>query len=219
MGSKFFVHLRRQWMEALALFLVLTGGVAYAANTVFSSDIVNGEVKSVDIGTGQVQTADVKNESLTGHDIQDNTIGGADVNEALLDSGVVKGRGELLSNRIVRVPGDPAETLLEIPGLGELRAFCRPGFFGEISWRNATGAPVDLWVETADGVFDTVAPSDPGHFYDVAKSVSVSHASLGLGRGNDPGPRRVATVDVFTYQGSPDAPCGFQAQGTLWTSE
>ena len=72
-----------------------TGGVAYAANTVFSSDIVNGEVKSVDIGTGQVQTADVKNESLTGHDIQDNTIGGADVNEALLDSGVVKGRGEV----------------------------------------------------------------------------------------------------------------------------
>ena len=30
MGSKFFVHLRRQWMGALALFLVLTGGVAYA---------------------------------------------------------------------------------------------------------------------------------------------------------------------------------------------
>ena len=65
---------------------------------------------------------------------------------------------------------------------------------------------MDLWVETADGVFDTVAPSDPGHFYDVAKSVSVSHASLGLGRGNDPGPRRVATVDAFTDQGSARTP-------------
>ena len=33
-------HLRAQWAGVLALFLVLTGGVAYAANTVFSSDIV-----------------------------------------------------------------------------------------------------------------------------------------------------------------------------------
>ena len=47
----------------------LTGGVAYAANTVFSTDIVNGEVKSVDIGTGQVQSADIKNGGLTGSDV------------------------------------------------------------------------------------------------------------------------------------------------------
>jgi len=35
------VHLRAQWMGALALFLVIAGGTAYAANTVFSTDIVN----------------------------------------------------------------------------------------------------------------------------------------------------------------------------------
>ena len=40
-ASRVLVHLRRQWMGALALFLVLTGGVAYAADTVFSTDIVN----------------------------------------------------------------------------------------------------------------------------------------------------------------------------------
>ena len=33
---------------------------SYAANTVFSTDIVNGEVKSVDIGAGQVQSADIE---------------------------------------------------------------------------------------------------------------------------------------------------------------
>ena len=58
----------REWAGVLALFLVLTGGVAYAANTVFSSDIVNGEVKSVDIGDNQVQGVDVKDRSLNGAD-------------------------------------------------------------------------------------------------------------------------------------------------------
>ena len=96
MGSKFLAHLRRQWMGALALFLVLTGGTAYAANTVFSSDIVNNEVYSADvrndtlagggltagdlrsgavataeINDGAVRTADVQNEALTGADIKD----------------------------------------------------------------------------------------------------------------------------------------------------
>lgn len=52
MAHKLFAHLRRQWMGALALFLVLTGGSAYALaghNTVFSDDIVNGEVKQADL--------------------------------------------------------------------------------------------------------------------------------------------------------------------------
>ena len=40
----------------ILLFLVLTGGVAYAANTVFSSDIVD----------NQVYSADVRNDTLTG---------------------------------------------------------------------------------------------------------------------------------------------------------
>jgi len=39
----------REWAGVIALFLVLTGGAAYAANTVFSTDIVDGEVKTADI--------------------------------------------------------------------------------------------------------------------------------------------------------------------------
>jgi hypothetical protein len=74
-------HLRAQWMGALALFLVLAGSTAYAANTVFSTDIVDGEVKTADLdqnavrsnklATGQVQSIDVKNDGLTGDDIAD----------------------------------------------------------------------------------------------------------------------------------------------------
>jgi hypothetical protein len=68
-------------MVTLLAIGALTGGVAYAANTVFSTDIVNGEVKSVDIGTGQVQSVDVKNEGLTGADIADRSLTAADLKQ------------------------------------------------------------------------------------------------------------------------------------------
>jgi hypothetical protein len=43
-------------------------------------------------------------------------------------------------------------------------------------------------------------------------------STLGLGVGNDLGPRRVATLHVFALQTAVGAPCGFQVQGTLWVS-
>ena len=63
--------LRAQWAGFLALFLVIAGASAYAANTIGSADIINGQVKSVDIGSGQVRSIDVENEGLTGDDIAD----------------------------------------------------------------------------------------------------------------------------------------------------
>jgi len=82
-------HLRQQWMGALALLMVLTGGVAYAANTVGSSDIIdesilsqdvkNSEVGSVDLKNNSVQGVDVRANSLTGTDIQDNSLTGEDI--------------------------------------------------------------------------------------------------------------------------------------------
>ena len=64
---------------ALALFLVIAGGTAYAANTIGSADIINGQVKSVDIGDNQVQSADVRDDTLpngglTGADVRENTL-------------------------------------------------------------------------------------------------------------------------------------------------
>jgi hypothetical protein len=53
-------------MVTVLAFVVLTGGAAYAANTIFSSDIVDGEVKGVDIGNNQVRSADVRDDSLSG---------------------------------------------------------------------------------------------------------------------------------------------------------
>jgi hypothetical protein len=68
MVGTFFAHLRQQWMGALALFLVLSGGSAFALaghNTVFSDDVVNNQLKSADLKNGKaVSGIDVKNGSL-----------------------------------------------------------------------------------------------------------------------------------------------------------
>lgn len=71
MVAKFLAHVRAQWMGALALFLVIAGGTAYAANTIGSSDIIDESIQSVDIKNAQVRTADVANQNLTGLDVKD----------------------------------------------------------------------------------------------------------------------------------------------------
>jgi hypothetical protein len=91
-------------MAALALFLALTTASAYAANTIFSSDIVDGEVKTPDlaneavsgpklkpgaVGTdrlagGAVTTDKVKDNNLGGRDVLDNSLKGADIDESTL---------------------------------------------------------------------------------------------------------------------------------------
>jgi hypothetical protein len=94
-------------IATIALFLVLSGGTAIAldgSNTVFTDDIVNGEVLSEDIGGAEVQTgdlgpdavttgkinngdvrsADVLDNNLNGGDIADASVTGADVDESSL---------------------------------------------------------------------------------------------------------------------------------------
>jgi hypothetical protein len=93
-------------MAALALFLVIAGGTAYAANTVFSADIVDGEVKVADLATGAVSTPKLKpaavttdklaggavttdkvrDNSLGGRDVLDNSLKGVDIDESTLSS-------------------------------------------------------------------------------------------------------------------------------------
>jgi hypothetical protein len=257
-------HLQ-QWAGVLALFLVLTGGVAYAANTVFSTDIVNDQVYSADVrndtlsggglaaadlqasavGTSEVlndtatggglAAADLRSGSvgpaeaagLTGADIA-NAAGGSDnVNADKLDgldsSSLVQGRGTLLSNRLVFMPSGAGEqrTLLVIPGLGHLVAECSSNT-AFIVWHNSTSSNIDLWVNNSN--LARVAP--PGYVspavavnYNAHPTVHNPDGFLGLGRGDDPGPRSVATLQAFAFLETDLFPCGFQAQGTLWTSE
>jgi hypothetical protein len=74
-------------MSTLAALFALSGGVAYAANTVFSSDIVDGEVKAADIATsavgeaeigqGAVATSELKNDAVTSPKVLNGDIGDA----------------------------------------------------------------------------------------------------------------------------------------------
>ena len=75
----------------ICLLLILSGGTAYALdgkNTVFTDDIVNGEVHSADIGDGQVRSIDVANDStafaLKGMDVKNDSLTGADIKESTL---------------------------------------------------------------------------------------------------------------------------------------
>ena len=71
-------------MSTLAVVLALGGGAAYAANTVFSSDIVDGQVKTPDLDGGAVTSEKVADQSLLGRDVFDNTLKGADIDESTL---------------------------------------------------------------------------------------------------------------------------------------
>jgi hypothetical protein len=72
-------------IATIAMFVALGTGGAVAANTVFSTDIVDGEVKQPDIATGAVtgvkvranaiHTGHVINNSLTGDDVGPNAVG------------------------------------------------------------------------------------------------------------------------------------------------
>lgn len=71
-------HLRSNAVGYVALFVAMTG-TAYAANTVGSSDIINGEVKSPDIGSGEVLSVDIGDDAINNVDIADNTVGTTDL--------------------------------------------------------------------------------------------------------------------------------------------
>jgi len=65
MTRKFFADLRRQWMGALALLLVLTGGAAYAAQKIGPKDIRKNAVRAKHIKGNQVNGKHVKEQALS----------------------------------------------------------------------------------------------------------------------------------------------------------
>jgi hypothetical protein len=68
--------------SAIALFVALATGGAYAANTIRSTDIVDGEVKTPDLATGAVTNPKIGPASVAGGKVLNNSLTGADVNEA-----------------------------------------------------------------------------------------------------------------------------------------
>jgi len=74
-------------VATLCLVLVLGGGAAYAANTVFSTDIVNGEVKTVDLANRAVTMAKLALDSVDSDAVADDSLGSRDLrNNAAVQS-------------------------------------------------------------------------------------------------------------------------------------
>jgi hypothetical protein len=81
-------------MAAIACFGVVAGGTAYAANTVGSSDIIDGQVRNADLAPNAVTTDKIKDANVTNPDLADNAVGrskiapGAVLNNNLADGSV-----------------------------------------------------------------------------------------------------------------------------------
>src|SRR3954468_12420725 len=86
-GSGIREHLRSNIVGYVALFVALTGGTAYAldgSNTVFSDDIVNGQVKGADLDSDSVGTPKIIDGGVRSADVLDDTLSGSDINESTL---------------------------------------------------------------------------------------------------------------------------------------
>jgi hypothetical protein len=158
MVRRIFAGIGRQWMGALALFLVLTGGTAWAVDewtganiqdgTLTSADYRNNDIRSVDVRddsflNGGLNGADIANGSLTGTDISDNTIGVNDIgsqqvasdevlNDSLLQSDIRAGAvtgDEVLDNSLTGV--DINESTLDLPS--RARFVSVSGFDGRVA--------------------------------------------------------------------------------------
>ncbi len=70
--------IRSNILGLIAIFIALSGS-AIAANTVASTDIINGEVKAVDIGTGELTSADILNGTVDSQDLANGAVAGPNI--------------------------------------------------------------------------------------------------------------------------------------------
>jgi hypothetical protein len=113
MASKLFAHVRRQWMGALALFLVLSGGTAWAVNEWTGANIVDGSLATADYKNNDIRSVDVRNDSFAGGGLQSSDLAAGAVGQADLA---------------------PAEAWHEVGAVGEPTFNASPGAF--CSWTN-----------------------------------------------------------------------------------
>lgn len=130
----------------------------------------------------------------------------------------------VLANRVVLDNGELFVNLLTLPGLGVLKGQCSSGDPATyITWENTTPGVIDLWRNNfPDGQMRAqLAPATLN--IGVADWAQIGDAhqngdTLVLGNGNDPGPRRTATVTLAAYRSAAGAPCGLQATATIWSA-
>ena len=66
-------------MSTFAVVLVRTGGAANAADTVFSTDIVDGEVQNADLASNAVTSEKIYSNSVNASDVRDNNVTSSEI--------------------------------------------------------------------------------------------------------------------------------------------
>jgi hypothetical protein len=224
-------------MATIAVFIAL-GGTGYAAHEqIFSSDIVDGEVRTPDIATdavtqdkiraGAVGRPEIGSAAVTSDKInagavnsskvKDNDLTGDDILESSL--GLIEGKGQALYNRVVQQAGSGfTGDILQVPGFGKVYAGCDDDPAGARTiFNNNTLDPVHVWVD--DGAADptnvvlqggggsTTIPTD-------AKGSDRVIFQVGRGVATD-ADHRLATIVVTSSHSA--GTCIYQAQALAQT--
>jgi hypothetical protein len=114
---------RTQWAGLLALFLIIAGGTAYAANTIGSSDIIDESIQSEDIKNNEVATLDVHNNQIRSADVRDDTLSGGGLGSPDIADGQLNDE-DIAQLAVVNFPADIGSvsandcTLRGITGVG-----------------------------------------------------------------------------------------------------
>jgi hypothetical protein len=111
-------HVRNQWIGTVALFLVVTGGTAYAVNEYTGANIQDGTLTTADIKNEDIRSQDVRDASrngggLTGAEIIDDSLTGADIDEGTLNASAIGG-GERIGRFSLHSATNPTQV---VPGL------------------------------------------------------------------------------------------------------
>jgi hypothetical protein len=181
-------------VATLALVIAIAGGTAYAANTVFSSDIVNGEVKTADISDANgVRSADVRNDNLTGGglgsvDIANDSLSGLDIAESTLQNVNAGTVGGLQMRKInFQVPyGTGPITVLDLAGL-QITAECQT--FGDVLDVKAFTSKDDsrvyyagissITADDTDAIRDIASDRLPNGLFDVGSQLQIDNETPG----------------------------------------
>jgi hypothetical protein len=97
----------------LALFVALGGTTAYAANTVFSTDIVDGEVKTADLANGAVTNGKLKADSVNTGKVINDSLGSSDLGTSSVGTNEVTDDSltgaDILESTLVGVDADTVD--------------------------------------------------------------------------------------------------------------
>jgi hypothetical protein len=215
----------------LALLFAVGGGSAYAANTISSGDIVDGQVKTVDLGAGAVTNAkladnavgsgkiidggvtaaDLGQGSVGSSEVANDSLTGADIDESTLSLAATT--AGTVSNRLTVPVNSNGQTVLAVPGLGEARVAVCNGKSVQFKFVNTTAAQVE-------GILDrsthTTTYTDPQHFElapggetgPPASIEGTERATLQVGAG-----AKLATITLTGW--ADDANCQFQGMALV----